>query len=157
MSYKLRPYQAECVERVEDSFKADLVKSALVVLPTGTGKTVCFTEMAKREEGRTLIVCPMRELIHQAADKIKEVTGEVAASAEEFADSPRTDATGPIHAAVRVGQQVDGVERVGADCTVRSARIASSASARVTKPSSNMSRRMALRRRMAASLCRTGW
>jgi superfamily II DNA or RNA helicase len=79
MSYKLRPYQAECVERVEDSFKANLVKSALVVLPTGTGKTVCFTEMAKREEGRTLIVCPMRELIHQAADKIKEVTGEVAA------------------------------------------------------------------------------
>jgi len=45
---------------------------------------------------------------------VEALTGEIAASAEEFADSPRTDATGPIHAAVRVGQQVDGVERVGA-------------------------------------------
>ncbi|MEL7978301.1 FAD-dependent oxidoreductase [Isoptericola sp. F-RaC21] len=49
---------------------------------------------------------------------VEALTGEVAASAEEFADSPRTDATGPIHAAVRVGQQVDGVERVGADWQV---------------------------------------
>lgn len=49
---------------------------------------------------------------------VEALTGEVAASAEEFADSPRTDATGPIHAAVRVGQQVDGVERVGPDWQV---------------------------------------
>ncbi|MFE5306946.1 protoporphyrinogen/coproporphyrinogen oxidase [Isoptericola sp. NPDC056605] len=49
---------------------------------------------------------------------VEALTGEIAASAEEFADSPRTDATGPIHAAVRVGQQVDGVERVGADWQV---------------------------------------
>ena len=45
---------------------------------------------------------------------VEALTGEIAASAEEFADSPRTDATGPIHAAVRVGQRVDGVERLGA-------------------------------------------
>ncbi|MEU2202073.1 FAD-dependent oxidoreductase [Isoptericola sp. NPDC019482] len=49
---------------------------------------------------------------------VEALTGEIAASAEEFADSPRTDATGPIHAAVRVGQQVDGVQRVGADWQV---------------------------------------
>lgn len=49
---------------------------------------------------------------------VEALTGEIAASAEEFADSPRTDATGPIHAAVRVGQQVDGVERVGAEWQV---------------------------------------
>jgi oxygen-dependent protoporphyrinogen oxidase len=49
---------------------------------------------------------------------VEALTGEIAASAEEFAESPRTDATGPIHAAVRVGQQVDGVSRVGTDWQV---------------------------------------
>ncbi|MFE7408710.1 protoporphyrinogen/coproporphyrinogen oxidase [Isoptericola sp. NPDC057559] len=43
---------------------------------------------------------------------VEALTGEIAASAEEFADSPRTDATGPIHAAVRVAQRVVAVERV---------------------------------------------
>jgi len=52
---------------------------------------------------------------------VEALTGEIAASAEEFADSPRTDATGPIHAAVRVGQRVDGVERLGADWQVTTA------------------------------------
>ncbi|MCK9795103.1 FAD-dependent oxidoreductase [Isoptericola sp. 4D.3] len=52
---------------------------------------------------------------------VEALTGEIAASAEEFADSPRTDATGPIHAAVRVGQQVVGVERAGADWQVTTA------------------------------------
>ena len=44
---------------------------------------------------------------------VEALTGEIAASAEEFADSPRTDATGPIHAAVRVAQRVVAVERLG--------------------------------------------
>ncbi|WP_166851379.1 NAD(P)/FAD-dependent oxidoreductase [Isoptericola sp. BMS4] len=52
---------------------------------------------------------------------VEALTGEIAASAEEFADTPRTDATGPIHAAVRVGQRVEDVARDDAGWRVRTA------------------------------------
>ncbi|MCA5894508.1 FAD-dependent oxidoreductase [Isoptericola sp. NEAU-Y5] len=57
---------------------------------------------------------------------VEALTGEVAASAEEFADSPTSDQTGPIHAAVRVGQRVVDVARdpaagAGGDWYVRTA------------------------------------
>ncbi|GGI11097.1 protoporphyrinogen/coproporphyrinogen oxidase [Isoptericola cucumis] len=45
---------------------------------------------------------------------VEALTGEVAASAEEWVDSPRVDQTGPIHTVVRVGQRVSGVERLDA-------------------------------------------
>ena len=45
---------------------------------------------------------------------VEALPGEVAASAEEWVDSPRVDQTGPIHTVVRVGQRVSGVERLDA-------------------------------------------
>jgi superfamily II DNA or RNA helicase len=51
----------------------------LAVLPTGTGKTVCFAHVAKAwidaGRGRALIVAHREELIQQAADKVLQVTG----------------------------------------------------------------------------------
>ncbi len=42
---------------------------------------------------------------------VEALAGEIAASAEEWVDSPRVDQTGPIHTAVRLRQEVVGVER----------------------------------------------
>ncbi|AEG45545.1 NAD(P)/FAD-dependent oxidoreductase [Isoptericola variabilis] len=42
---------------------------------------------------------------------VEALAGEIAASAEEWVDSPRVDQTGPIHTAVRLRQEVVAVER----------------------------------------------
>ena len=45
MSYSLRPYQQEAVERVRLAFMAGH-RAVLFVLPTGGGKTVVFSHIA---------------------------------------------------------------------------------------------------------------
>lgn len=45
----LRPYQNECVDRVFEELEAN--KSTLVVMPTGTGKTILFAEVIRRWAG----------------------------------------------------------------------------------------------------------
>lgn len=71
----LRDYQDEVIDSVLESMYRG-VKSALVGLFTGAGKTVIFTALADRIEGRTLIIAPMRELVWQAADKVRQVSGQ---------------------------------------------------------------------------------
>lgn len=71
----LRPYQLEAVENVVKAFREH--RSTLVVMPTGTGKTVMFSEVIRRMEGwgRALVHAHREELIWQAAKKIHTVTG----------------------------------------------------------------------------------
>lgn len=69
---RLRDYQTEVIESLLDAMKRG-VRSTLVGLFTGAGKTVVFTALADRIEGRTLIIAPMRELVWQAADKVRQV------------------------------------------------------------------------------------
>lgn len=73
---KLRPYQQEAVEAIEIQW--DEVDRTLLVLPTGTGKTVVFCAVAQdrvRNGGRVLILAHRGELLEQAADKMLAVTG----------------------------------------------------------------------------------
>lgn len=73
--FTLRPYQQEIVDAVMAAF--DQHDSVLAVSPTGTGKTIAFAEIAERwaqGRGRTLIVCPMLELIGQSVKKLYEHT-----------------------------------------------------------------------------------
>ena len=77
----LRPYQ---LEAVAGTFAAigESKPSALIVLPTGCGKTVTFAEIIKqfleRFPGkRAIVIAHREELIRQAADKIQQITGEV--------------------------------------------------------------------------------
>lgn len=74
---ELRPYQMEAVEKVESEW-ASGVKRTLLVLPTGTGKTICFarvTEDCVRNGDRVLVLAHRGELLEQAADKIAKATG----------------------------------------------------------------------------------
>lgn len=73
---ELRPYQNEAVDAVMESWQH--YDKALLVLPTGTGKTIVFSNIAKRcvEGGdRVLILAHRGELLEQAADKLKSSTG----------------------------------------------------------------------------------
>lgn len=73
----LRPYQQEAFKRVFSEWDGG-VKNTLLVLPTGTGKTIVFSKIAEecvRRGKRVLIMAHRGELLEQAADKIYKSTG----------------------------------------------------------------------------------
>lgn len=74
---ELRPYQQEAVAAVLKQWNEGH-KRTLIVLPTGTGKTVCFAKVAEKAvcTGRKVLILAHRdELLRQAADKILMTTG----------------------------------------------------------------------------------
>lgn len=83
---ELRPYQREAVEAVENGWNE--YGKLLLVLPTGTGKTIVFSTIAKdeSERGRVLILAHRDELISQAQDKYRMLTGDNTAK-EKAGDS----------------------------------------------------------------------
>ena len=73
---RLRDYQEAAANGVFEAWRENT--SALAVLPTGLGKTVLFAEIIRRmhERGaRAMVLAHREELITQAADKIRRVTG----------------------------------------------------------------------------------
>lgn len=74
---ELRPYQQEAKTAVFEQWEQGN-KKTLLVLPTGTGKTIVFAKIAEdctRNGERTLILAHRGELLSQAADKIMKTTG----------------------------------------------------------------------------------
>lgn len=74
---ELRPYQNEAKTAVFVQWDKG-TKKTLLVLPTGTGKTVVFAKIAEacvRQGRRVLILAHRGELLEQAADKIWKTTG----------------------------------------------------------------------------------
>lgn len=96
-----RPYQVEALHATVAAFDAGR-RSALVVMPTGTGKTVVFTELCRRWSARTgrraLILAHREELIFQAAEKVEMVTGVRPGieMGESFADHAAPAADCPV-------------------------------------------------------------
>lgn len=71
---------------------ADGKRSTLLVLPTGTGKTVVFAELTRREvvvDGRVLVLAHRTELIEQAADKLNAVGARAAIEQGSLRADPR--------------------------------------------------------------------
>ncbi|RCV90222.1 ATP-dependent helicase [Billgrantia montanilacus] len=60
----LRPYQQEAVKRVVEHFRAGH-EPAVVVLPTGSGKSLVIAELARLARGRVLVLAHVRELVEQ--------------------------------------------------------------------------------------------
>lgn len=74
---ELRPYQATARESIFNEWDKGM-KRTLLVLPTGTGKTIVFAKVAEscvRKGQRVLILAHRSELLEQAADKIAKATG----------------------------------------------------------------------------------
>ena len=87
MGQELRPYQQQARERIHAEWEAGHTRT-LLVLPTGTGKTIVFASVAAdqvRAGHRVLILAHRGELLEQAADKLQRSTGLV--SAVEKADA----------------------------------------------------------------------
>lgn len=87
MGQELRPYQQQARERIHAEWENGHTRT-LLVLPTGTGKTIVFASVAAdqvRAGDRVLILAHRGELLEQAADKLQRSTGLV--SAVEKADA----------------------------------------------------------------------
>lgn len=87
----LRPYQQQARDRIHAEWEAGRTRT-LLVLPTGTGKTIVFASVAAdqvRAGDRVLILAHRGELLEQAADKLQRSTGLV--SAVEKAESTCLD------------------------------------------------------------------
>jgi ATP-dependent helicase IRC3 len=71
MSLTLRPYQIEALESIQNHLDKGIVKQ-LVVLPTGAGKTVIFSNIPQtiKDSLPMLVLAHRGELLTQAKDKI---------------------------------------------------------------------------------------
>ncbi|MDC0612095.1 DEAD/DEAH box helicase [Vibrio sp.] len=62
--YVLRPYQSDAVKAVVHFFRRSS-KPAVVVLPTGAGKSLVIAELARLAKGRVLVLAHVKELVEQ--------------------------------------------------------------------------------------------
>ena len=75
LAIRPRPYQAAALDTIAARYRAGITRQ-MVVLPTGTGKTVVFAYLVdRRRPGRALILAHRDELIQQAAGKLAQVSG----------------------------------------------------------------------------------
>ena len=93
----LRPYQQAALTAVRDAYRQGH-RSALVVMPTGTGKTVLFAEISRLAKGPVLVLAHRQELVEQAREKIANWCDDVVAVEAERAayDQPRKTSGVPV-------------------------------------------------------------
>ena len=116
MGQELRPYQQQARDRIHAEWDAGHTRT-LLVLPTGTGKTIVFASVAAdqvRAGDRVLILAHRGELLEQAADKLQRSTGLV--SAVEKAESTCLDSWfGVVVGSVQTLQRTARLERFPQD------------------------------------------
>lgn len=66
--YKLRDYQQQAVQNVVHFFQKSS-EPAMVVLPTGAGKSLVIAELARIAKGRVLVLAHVKELVEQNHEK----------------------------------------------------------------------------------------
>lgn len=68
MTYQLRAYQTEAVQATISHFQKE-TSPAVIVLPTGAGKSLVIAELARKAHGRVLVLAHVRELVEQNYEK----------------------------------------------------------------------------------------
>jgi len=68
LAYKLRSYQQEAVDATLAHFRKKKVP-AVIVLPTGAGKSLVVAELARLARGRVLVLTHVKELVEQNYQK----------------------------------------------------------------------------------------
>jgi len=70
--HQLRPYQQESVDAAIAHFKTDN-RPAVIVLPTGAGKSLVIAELARVAQGRVLVLAHVKELVEQNLAKYQNL------------------------------------------------------------------------------------
>ena len=70
MAFQLRPYQSDSINLSVDFLKGNSsAKNGLVILPTGSGKSVVIAKILEPLEGKTIVLQPSKEILEQNFDK----------------------------------------------------------------------------------------
>ncbi|HRO65968.1 MAG TPA: DEAD/DEAH box helicase, partial [Pseudobdellovibrionaceae bacterium] len=70
MTYQLRPYQDQAVKNTIRYFQKSR-QPAVIVLPTGAGKSLVIAELARIARGRVLVLAHVKELVEQNHQKYR--------------------------------------------------------------------------------------
>lgn len=68
----LKPFQLLVIQRILEQDSSSFVRHQLVILPTGTGKSLCFLLPAVLCEGLTIIVYPLLALMNDQKTKLEK-------------------------------------------------------------------------------------
>jgi len=103
---RLRPYQAQCLDRIRDSYGRG-ARRLLVSLPTGTGKTVIFAAMPAffMMKKRMRVLAHREELLEQAAAKFAASAPDLAVGIEQGARRAPADARIVLASVPTVGRE----------------------------------------------------
>ncbi len=93
---QLRDYQQEAIDAVLTARRSG-VRRMVICLPTGSGKTVIFSELARMARRQVLVLAHREELLNQAREKLQAAVGPSRRVAIE-----RADERAPADAAVLV-------------------------------------------------------
>lgn len=69
MAFQLRPYQSESINASIDFLHGNSKENALVILPTGSGKSVVIAKILEPLEGKTIVLQPSKEILEQNYEK----------------------------------------------------------------------------------------
>ncbi|MDR5873637.1 DEAD/DEAH box helicase [Halomonas sp. CUBES01] len=99
---QLRPYQANAVSRVVEHFRASH-DPAVVVLPTGSGKSLVIAELARLARGRVLVLAHVRELVEQNHAKYQAygLKADIFSAGLKRKDAQRQVVFGSVQSVVR--------------------------------------------------------
>lgn len=68
--YKLRDYQQKASDAAVDFFNSKSKKNTIMVLPTGSGKSLVIADIANRLKEHTLVFQPSKEILEQNFNKL---------------------------------------------------------------------------------------
>ena len=68
--YKLRDYQQQASDKAVAFFQSKTKKNAIMVLPTGSGKSLIIADITNRLDGHTLVFQPSKEILEQNFKKL---------------------------------------------------------------------------------------
>ncbi len=71
--YVLRKYQRKAVDAAKESLTAKKQKNGILVLPTGSGKSIIIATITEELGGKTLILQPTKEILEQNRDKLRAI------------------------------------------------------------------------------------
>ena len=69
MAFELRPYQTESIDLSVAFLNGNNNDNALVILPTGSGKSVVIAKILEPLEGKTIVFQPSKEILEQNFEK----------------------------------------------------------------------------------------
>lgn len=69
MGFQLRPYQADSIQLGVEYLQRKSNDNAVIILPTGAGKSIVIANLVAPLEGKTIILQPSKEILEQNFEK----------------------------------------------------------------------------------------